>query len=207
MEQAQVEEMLSSVTKEKEALSALVKEMDERSKKYEGLGTPEELEEALDLGLKMKETLEAYRKIAKTPEEMAEALEGGIATINSLRDQLEAYKNLGTPEDIEEAFEASKQVIVESRARDIASSRNIKLETVINMFDKVNDFAVVEELLSAGTSVNEDDDAGDDDPKKDDPAGKEGGDDPKKDEGFVVDESGKQMSKASAFLKKNHKNL
>jgi hypothetical protein len=193
MEITEYEDLLRRANDEKDAMISFSRELDEKLKAFDDLGTPEEIQEALEIGIKGQELIKQYQGIAETPEQMQEALEGGISTIKALREQLEAYKELGTPDQISEAFEASKKVIVESRARDIASARGVKLDTVVSMFEKVNDFKVVEELLDASSTsqVNEDvdDDSADDKPE------------------VVKNVSESVQSGVAAFLLKNHKQL
>ncbi len=113
-----------------------IKEKLELLAKYEELGTYEQLGTALD---RAQEMIAKYKEIG-TPEKIGEALDRATGIIS-------VYKELGTPDQLGEALDVLEDSVVEQRCEEIAARFGKKSETVQKMYEKVNDFEVVESLL------------------------------------------------------------
>ena len=112
----------------------------EKLLEYKELGTPSEISEALDLA---KEKLEAYSELG-TPELVGEALEKGKALI------LE-YQELGTPSEISEVFDRTKEMVNESksikaskRVDELAEELKVSRSVVEKLYNKMDEEEVVE---------------------------------------------------------------
>ncbi len=174
--------MVESLMKEKEALTDVVKSMDEEIGAYKGLGTPEEITEALDRASEIVEkikgvdldgiqekldTLIEYEELG-TFEQVDEALDRGIETITEYKKIGEAdeidealdraaeviseYKELGTPNEITEALDILKDNVITSRCESVAAKFNVKTDMVKSMHEKVDNFDVIEGLLDESLS-------------------------------------------------------
>ena len=182
------QKIIESIMKEKAALTDVIKSMDEQLNAYNALGTPTEISEALDkataliesLGdLKIDQIKENADKLVKfetlgTPETIEEALDvatsalyaykeiGSPLEINTAIDKavdiLKQYQELGTPEEVKKALDAFENNIIIAKSESLATAYNVETELVESMFHKVNDFAVVEELLEQSLSIRKKDD-------------------------------------------------
>ena len=182
--------MVESLMQEKEALTAVVKEMDGELAEYKDLGTTAEITEALDKSKALAETVSGFdlTSLQEDIEELAEYRElGSVEQISRALDKsmevLATYKELGTPEKLSEAIDRAHELLTEykelgtpeeiSKALDIfgntvvtekceavAAKYNYKADTVRSMYDRVEDFEVVEALLkdTTGHRVEDTDD-------------------------------------------------
>jgi len=172
------DKLAEQLLKEKQALTEVVQDLDQTIAAYKELGTPEEITVALDKATSLVESLDgidikevkaqleelnqykelgsvdevtealdksynllvAYKELG-SPDEVDEALDGAIKTIT-------AYKELGEVAEIQEVFKKFSDAMVTSKCESIATKYNVSSDLAIRLYNKVEDFEVVEELLS-----------------------------------------------------------
>lgn len=149
--------LIESLIEEKKGLQAVVQEMDGELKAYKELATVDEMKQLIDKSSQLTakvegvdldsihadlEELAKYRAIG-TPEK----LEGAITS--SLR-LIQEYRQLGTPREIDTALEELKERGVAVKCEALAAKYNVKTSMVRKVFEKVNDFKTVEEVISEG---------------------------------------------------------
>lgn len=145
--------------------------------KYEALGTPAEIEEALDkiLAIKeglsgktlkdvklMQEELTKYRELG-APEKVEEALERSFTLLSRYKELgspelidealtssmqvITEYKELGAPAEIAEVLETYERTLVESQCDKIATKFNTTTTLVENLYKHLGDFKLVGQVL------------------------------------------------------------
>jgi len=102
---------------------------------YVKLGTPTQLSKVLDI-------TESYVKIGK-PGVIKKSINEAIKTINK-------YARLGSPKELDKALNILESKIVDTKCDTIAAKYNTSSAVVRKMYEKVNDFKVVGELLDEG---------------------------------------------------------
>lgn len=124
-------------------MEAQIVEQTEKLKKYEALGKPEEIDQALDL---TDTKLKKFEALGASPEELAETLTKSKAI-------LEDYSKIGTPDKINEAFDKAIAVMgAYSRLGspteiDEVMEKGIKLVTEYKEFGSVEDLKLLFEKL------------------------------------------------------------
>lgn len=118
--QANLEEgavTIQELTEEIERLQALKAELEAKVQESEGyadLGTPEEINQALDLAQEVKEDLDQYDEFGT-----AEEIRASLAEVDELKEELEQYKEFGTPEEIRSAFDSIEKFNEESEKAEL----------------------------------------------------------------------------------------
>jgi hypothetical protein len=101
-------------------------------KQYEGLGTPDEVQEALSVA---KDLLRQYR-VNGTPEEIR-------VKFDSQEDEIQKFESLGTSDEIDEALELAKSKLEEYRdlgtPEEIDTAFNMMRESIVARKDERND--------------------------------------------------------------------
>lgn len=142
---------LNEIKAEKEALSAEVasmqktlvdtKEKASKSELYEKLGSPEEVEKALDLAEKV---IWKYKQ-SGSPDEVGKALDQAYEQLK----QLKKYRELGSPEEISTAFDKAEALIVQYRKLGTIAELNEALDTATKMFKRFQDLGSPSEIALA----------------------------------------------------------
>lgn len=165
--------IFEDLVKEKDALKEAVSKINEQMETYKELGTPEEIKKAMDTATELVskfegvdvshlEDLKKYQELG-TPEQIGEALDKSIEVISNYKklgqaseieealdrtfEVLSSYKELGTPEELGEALSVLEEKLVTSKCEEIAAKFNNDTDLVRRMYNKVDDFEIVEELL------------------------------------------------------------
>lgn len=139
---------LNEIKAEREALSVEVsalqktlidtKERASKSEMYEKLGSPEEVEKALDLSEKV---IWKYKQ-SGSPDEVGLALDQSY-------EQLKKYRELGSPEEISTAFDKAETLIVQYRGLGTIAELNEALDTATKMFKRFQDLGSPSEIALA----------------------------------------------------------
>lgn len=177
------EKLAEQLLKEKQALTEVVQDLHGQMTAYQELGTPEEISLAIDKATQLVESLngvdvgevktqleelKGYRELGSlqevtealdksfnlltaykdlgSPDEVNEALDGAIKTITD-------YKELGEVAEIKEVFEKFSTAMITNKCESIATKYNVSTDLTVKLYNKVEDFAVVEELLSESFST------------------------------------------------------
>lgn len=104
---------------------------------YLSLGSPVEIDKALTLAQGL---IRSYKKFG-SPEEVAEAMES-----------ISVYEELGTTEELTKALDILEERVVANKCEQVAAKHNSDSVLVRKMYEKVQDFKVVEDLLDEGFS-------------------------------------------------------
>lgn len=89
-------ELLETAQKESVTLQAMVTDLSKTTASYKEVGSPEEVNQAL----------EGAKKLAESLKEL-----GTVAELNEALDVLQKYTDLGAPDEINEAFEKTKEFV------------------------------------------------------------------------------------------------
>lgn len=171
--------VMEALVKEKQALTEAIGELDAQLNKYKELGTPEEIDDALtqahEVINKVKKfnlstveedmaELATYRELG-TVDQIEEATDQSIELIGLYSKQgrpeeidalmekalnlLEQYSVLGKPKEIENIIDMYTEQTVTGKCEEIAAKYNTDTTLVRKMYDKVNCFETVDELMNA----------------------------------------------------------
>lgn len=177
-------ELAEKLQKEKEALTEIVASMDEQLNAYKDLGTVDEIKEALEKSTSLVESLgdtkisdiksieeeiNKYRALGSvsevseaidsavtylgeysklgSPAEISEAIDRAMSVISS-------YKSLGTVAEITECLDVLKKEQISRKCEALAAKYNTDAVTVEKMYQKSDNFEIIETLLSESIGRN-----------------------------------------------------
>jgi len=170
-------ELAEKLQKEKEALTEIVASMDEQLNAYKDLGTVDEIKEALEKSTSLVESLgdtkisdiKKYRALGSvsevseaidsavtylgeysklgSPAEISEAIDRAMSVISS-------YKSLGTVAEITECLDVLKKEQISRKCEALAAKYNTDAVTVEKMYQKSDNFEIIETLLSESIGRN-----------------------------------------------------
>jgi len=172
-------DVMEALVKEKQALTEAIGELDAQLNKYKELGTPEEIDDALtkakDVIDKVKKfnlstveedmaELARYRELGNV-DQIDEATEKSIeligtysklgkpeeidALLEKATSLLEQYSVLGKPKEIEKIIDDYTEKEIVGRCEELGAKYNTDTSLVRKMYDKVNCFETVDELMNA----------------------------------------------------------